>query len=56
MAGPIFLARYPGRCGGCGEDFDEGDELRYDDDDVLVLVGCCDDNCTERDSGMGFEP
>lgn len=50
--GPVFEARYPGRCA-CGEDFDEGDEVRYVDGE-LCLVGCCADD-SPIDS-LGFAP
>lgn len=30
----VFIARYPGRCGVCGEDIDVGDECHYVDDEV----------------------
>jgi hypothetical protein len=35
-----FPASYPGKCV-CGEDFEPGDEVCYDEDNDLVLVGCC---------------
>jgi hypothetical protein len=38
--GPLFRARYPGECGSCFEPFEEGDEVRYDADDVLVGYEC----------------
>ena len=41
MASKPFEARYPGRCEACGDSFDEGDAIRYDDDDDLVGEDCC---------------
>lgn len=54
--GPVFYASYPGRCD-CGEPFDEGDEIRYVDGELLVQ-DCCgwqyDDEFAT--GGLGFEP
>lgn len=30
-----FEAAYPGECGNCGGDFDEGDEVCYEDDVII---------------------
>jgi hypothetical protein len=30
-----FQAKYPGRCGSCDERIDVGDEVRYDDDELV---------------------
>ena len=38
--GPIFSAAFPGECGFCSEPFDEGDDIRYDADGVLVGFDC----------------
>lgn len=38
--GRSFTAMYPGTCA-CGQRIEPGDQLRYDEDDDLVLVGCC---------------
>jgi Fe-S cluster biogenesis protein NfuA len=37
---PVFTARYPGTCGGCGSEIDAGDTVFYDGD-TLVGDGCC---------------
>ncbi len=44
--GPVFTARYPGRCSCCGEDFAAGDQIRADGDSGY----CCDD-CAGDDFG-----
>jgi DNA-directed RNA polymerase subunit RPC12/RpoP len=40
--GPEFAARYPGECSDCGFDFDEGDPVRFNEDDELVCGHCGD--------------
>jgi len=40
MPSQSFDAAYPGWCQGCGEDFDAGDPIRYDDEGMLVHDGC----------------
>lgn len=39
-----FVARYPGRCDGCGERIHAGDEVKYDDQDVIHAD--CDESTT----------
>jgi len=39
----IFEARWPGRCGLCDDDFDDGDDVCYYDDEV------CHVNCAEAE-------
>jgi len=34
-----FVARYPGECADCGERFEQGTWVRYEDDDI-VHVDC----------------
>lgn len=34
-----FTAKYPGRCAACDERIDEGDRVKYDDDE-LVHTAC----------------
>jgi hypothetical protein len=41
--GPVFEARYPGNCEGCGEHFDEGESVFYKDGDLYVDHGCDDE-------------
>lgn len=36
-----FRARYPGECGGCGAEFEEGDDIEYNSLGELVLSECC---------------
>lgn len=36
-----FAAQFDGRCGPCGQPFKVGDDVFYDDDDVLVGADCC---------------
>lgn len=36
-----FPAAYAGRCGNCGEPFQAGAEVFYDDQDSLLVVECC---------------
>lgn len=31
----VFEARYPGTCGECGDDIDPGDEVCYEDDELI---------------------
>jgi hypothetical protein len=38
-----FSAQYAGRCGNCGEMFEEGEPVVYGADDRLVRVECCAD-------------
>lgn len=38
--GPVFNASYPGECSECGMDFEEGDPIRYDDDDEIICEDC----------------
>ena len=40
--GPVFIASFSSRggCGYCGEDIDEGDEVRYSDGE-LIGQQCC---------------
>jgi hypothetical protein len=35
-----FLARYPGTCQDCGDTFEAGEFIRYDDDDQVVHNRC----------------
>ncbi len=35
-----FEARYPGRCPACREQIEVGDDLVFNDDDVVVHFGC----------------
>lgn len=41
MPSKVFRAAYPGECAGCFGDFDEGDEIRFDDDGEIVAQDCC---------------
>ena len=57
--GPLFYASYPGTCS-CGNDFDEGDELRYVDGELL-REECCgheysDEHAAESATGLDFHP
>jgi hypothetical protein len=36
----VFEAAYPGTCEACGEEIEEGDRVRYTDDDELVHEDC----------------
>ena len=36
----IFTARYPGTCQSCGDQFEAGEQLRYDEDDQVVHRAC----------------
>ena len=36
----VFDAMYPGTCAACGEEIEEGDRVRYTDDDELVHEDC----------------
>lgn len=53
-----FAARYPGRCGGCGETFAAGTEIEYTDDDELIHAGgtCPDPPRTPLDLAPGEQP
>lgn len=51
MAGPVFRASYPGECADCFADFDEGDEVRFNDDGQLVAQDCC-----GHEYDVDFEP
>lgn len=37
----VFEAAYPGRCAACDDEINEGDEVTYDDNE-LVHVECAD--------------
>lgn len=37
---PVFDARYPGKCGGCGIPFDAGDPVYYVDGILYAADGC----------------
>lgn len=44
-----FPARYPGRCGGCNDPFESGEEVDYDNDGIrMVAVRCCGDAAEPR--------
>lgn len=45
-AGPVFSARFPGRCGECGEQIEEGDDIRMIDGDA-IHDDCHDCTCGE---------
>jgi hypothetical protein len=36
-----FEARFPGECAGCGDPFDEGDQIEYDSANEIVASECC---------------
>lgn len=35
-----FTARYPGRCANCPDGIEPGDQLVYDEDDLVIHVTC----------------
>lgn len=41
---PWISSRYGGRCRGCGERFEPGDLIRYDEAEAGYLAGCCGDS------------
>lgn len=41
--GPAFEAAYPGRCSGCGDAIDPGDQIRADGDGGYRLRCCWED-------------
>lgn len=41
MASGPFMARFGGECAECGDAFEQGDEIRYNDDDEIIGEGCC---------------
>lgn len=43
-----FAARFPGRCGQCGEPFEIGTGVQYNDDDVLVTADCAAPDAIEQ--------
>jgi hypothetical protein len=43
MSGETFAARYPGRCGICDREFDEGDSVGYIDGEI------CHRECIEEE-------
>jgi hypothetical protein len=54
--GPVFEASYPGECP-CGKSFDERDELRYVDGDLLAQACCGHEYDDEFDTqGTSFTP
>jgi hypothetical protein len=58
-AGPVFYASYSGECSECFEEFDAGDEIRYNPDGEIVAHECsegCGRAYDEEVSGLGFEP
>ena len=40
--GPVFAARYPGECADCGWGFEEGEGVRFSDEDELICEECGD--------------
>lgn len=45
----VFEARYPGRCPQCGERIEPGDEVTYNDDEVVHA------ECDDDDEADGFD-
>jgi hypothetical protein len=43
-----FSATYTGRCGQCGDLFEPGARVSYNDDDVLVGFYCCGNELDEH--------
>jgi hypothetical protein len=37
-----FKATWPGKCGGCGEPFKSGDQVKFVDDVILAIACHCD--------------
>lgn len=50
--GKRFLASYPGTCGHCGDDIDEGNEVGYNEDDELCHGDCLDDLEADEVAGV----
>lgn len=46
--GPVFRARYPGHCEGCGEEFDPDEEVFYLNGDIYIDHDCAADDDSPR--------
>jgi ribosomal protein S27E len=42
-----FAAKFAGRCGSCGQRFEPGDEVFYDQADTMIGMDCCGDRLSD---------
>lgn len=45
--GPVFAARREGTCEECGFEWDEGDSIRFNNEDELVHEDCAEDEARQ---------